>query len=103
MSFWPLPVTSPTAGDEMTPTAVPGAAATWNTHSRLPVIENASTSPTELCTQVEPEPTMIDGAPWLPLRNAIAGLDSIAACAPGGAAIADGHPGSSLPVAASRT
>src|SRR5665213_867847 len=103
MSLWLLPVTSPTAGDEITPTAVPGAAPTPSTHSRCPVMENASTSPTELCTQVDPEPTTIDGAPFGPCKNAIAGLDSIAACFPAGAVIADGQPGSSLPVAASRT
>src|ERR1700689_3352667 len=93
MSSLPFPVTSPTAGDEMTPTAVPGAAATWKTHSRLPVMEKASTSPTELCTHVEPDPTMIEGKPCFPDRNAIAGLDSMAARWPGGAAIADGQPG----------
>src|SRR3984957_15245904 len=103
MSSLPFPVTSPTAGEEITPTAVPGAAPTGKTHSRLPVIEKASTSPTELCTHVEPEPTMIDGAPFFPRRNAIAGLDSTAARCPDGAAIADGQPGSSLPVAASMT
>ncbi len=103
MSCCGLAVRLPTAGVEMTPTAVPGAAPTWKTKRTPPLSRKASTSRAVLCTQVEAAPTMIDGGLSGPSRKAIVGVDSMATGAPGGAANLCGQPGNSRPVAASMT